>query len=247
MQKNRPGPAQTFSLDQLATLTDFPKRTIRYYIQMGLVPRPVGEGRAAHYIFDHLDRLIQIKRLARGGVSLERIRQIISGEPSPVPPRRRQPGQLDVKHHVYVAPGLEIVYSPEETDLSVSQLRDFAVAVMGLASSWGLDAAQEAEAQGAETQGAEAQGAENQGAEPGAPNGAAAPAGANRAHKAAGPKQIEKPAFGSRAERPAGDNEIEKPAFGNQAGQIAGANQIEKPAGGSEIEKPAKTGPKDSP
>ena len=133
-----------FTLDQLAALTDIFKRTIRYYIQIGLVPRPVGEGRAAHYLLDHLDRLLQIKRLSGAGVSLERIREILSGEPSPVPPRRLKPGHLDVKHHIHVAPGVQIVYSPDETSLDVKELREFASAMIDLAGSWGLEKAGEA-------------------------------------------------------------------------------------------------------
>ena len=39
---------KTFSLDDLCTLTDVPKRTARYYMQLGLIDRPVGETRAAH-------------------------------------------------------------------------------------------------------------------------------------------------------------------------------------------------------
>ena len=48
--------SKTFSLDELCTLTDLPKRTVRYYMQMGLVDRPIGETSAAHYLAGHLDR-----------------------------------------------------------------------------------------------------------------------------------------------------------------------------------------------
>jgi DNA-binding transcriptional MerR regulator len=138
--RTSPPAAQSFSLDQLAALTDISKRTVRYYIQIGLVPRPVGEGRAAHYLLDHLDRLLQIKRLSGAGVSLGRIREVLGGEPSPVPPRRRRPGHLSVRHHVYVAPGLEVVYSPEETGLGAAELRELTKALVGLARSFGLQA-----------------------------------------------------------------------------------------------------------
>ena len=49
--------SKTFTLDDLCTLTDLPKRTVRYYMQMGLVDRPIGETRAAHYLATHLDQL----------------------------------------------------------------------------------------------------------------------------------------------------------------------------------------------
>jgi DNA-binding transcriptional MerR regulator len=34
-----------FSQEDLARLTSYSKRTIRYYVQLGLVGRPIGEGR----------------------------------------------------------------------------------------------------------------------------------------------------------------------------------------------------------
>ena len=34
---------KSFTLDELCTLTDLTKRTVRYYMQMGLVERPIGE------------------------------------------------------------------------------------------------------------------------------------------------------------------------------------------------------------
>ncbi|MDR2454980.1 MAG: MerR family transcriptional regulator [Deltaproteobacteria bacterium] len=135
--------AQIFSLDQLAALTDLPKRTIRYYIQIGLVPRPLGDGRAAHYVIDHLDHLLQIKRLTGAGVSLERIGEILSGEPPPVPPRKRRPGELTVTHHVHVARGLEIVYTPDDVGLNLRELREFASDVINLAQDWGLEESEE--------------------------------------------------------------------------------------------------------
>jgi hypothetical protein len=34
-----------FSIDQIAALTELPRRTVRYYIQTGLVDRPEGSAR----------------------------------------------------------------------------------------------------------------------------------------------------------------------------------------------------------
>ena len=115
--------AKTFSLDELCQLTDFPKRTVRYYIQLGLVSRPVGEARAAKYTGEHLGQLLRIKELTTAGVSLERIREVLSGEEPPVPPRPRRPGTVEVRSHVFVAPGLEIQITPEEAGLTPEQVR----------------------------------------------------------------------------------------------------------------------------
>jgi DNA-binding transcriptional MerR regulator len=64
----------------LSQLTDIPKRTIRYYIQLGLVDRPIGETKAAHYVDTHLDQLLRVKKLTEAKVPLERIRQVMDGE-----------------------------------------------------------------------------------------------------------------------------------------------------------------------
>ena len=121
---------KTFTLDELCTLTDLTKRTVRYYMQMGLVERPVGETRAAHYTSRHLDLLLRVKQLTEAGVSLERIREVMAGGDTPVPTRQRRPGSVEVRSHLFVAPGLEIQISPEEAGMTPEQVRAFVREVM---------------------------------------------------------------------------------------------------------------------
>jgi DNA-binding transcriptional MerR regulator len=122
--------SKTFSLDELCTLTDLPKRTVRYYMQMGLVDRPIGETRAAHYLTAHLDQLLKVKQLSDAGISLERIAEIQNGEELPIPPKPRKPGDIQVKSHIHIAPGIELQISPEEADMSPEQIRALVKAVM---------------------------------------------------------------------------------------------------------------------
>ena len=122
--------SKTFTLDDLCTLTDLPKRTVRYYMQMGLVDRPIGETRAAHYLAAHLDQLLKVKQLSDAGISLERIAEIQNGEELPLPRQARKPGDIQVKSHVHVAPGIELQISPEEADMSPEQIRALVKAVM---------------------------------------------------------------------------------------------------------------------
>jgi len=120
----------TYTLDQLCALTDMTKRTVRYYMQLGLVDRPVGETRAAHYTARHLEQLLQIRKLAEAGVSLERIREVLAGGESPVPDRVRQPGAISVLSHVFIAPGVELQIDPQAAGLSPEQLRAFVRTVL---------------------------------------------------------------------------------------------------------------------
>ena len=122
--------SKTFSLDDLCTLTDLPKRTVRYYMQMGLVDRPIGETRAAHYLTAHLDQLLKVKQLTDAGISLERIAEIQNGEELPVPAKPKKPGDIQVRSHIHVAPGIELQISPEEADMSPEQIRALIKAVM---------------------------------------------------------------------------------------------------------------------
>ena len=121
---------QTFTLDQICTLAAVPKRTVRYYIQMGLLDRPVGETRGAHYLSSHLDSLLRIKQLTDAGVSLDRIREVLKGEPAAVPPRPRQPGSVEVRSHIWIAPGIEMQVAPEQAQISPEQVRALALAVL---------------------------------------------------------------------------------------------------------------------
>jgi DNA-binding transcriptional MerR regulator len=121
--------AVSFSLDQLATLAALPRRTVRYYIQLGLLARPVGETRAARYLPSHLDALLRIRQLTDAGISLERVREVLGGAPPAVPPRPRQPGSVEVRSHIWIAPGVELQVSPEEAEASPEDIRKLAQAV----------------------------------------------------------------------------------------------------------------------
>ena len=127
--------SKTFSLDGLCTLTGHSKRTVRYYMQLGLVPRAIGDGRAAYYTDEHLARLLRIKQLSEAGVALERIREVLTGEEAPVPPRRCRPGSLEVRSHLYVAPGIEVQITPEEAGLTPEDIRELVKAIMACAKN----------------------------------------------------------------------------------------------------------------
>lgn len=128
MQK--PAAEPSYPLNDLCVLADLPLRTVRYYIQIGLVDRPQGETRAARYGARHLEQLLLIRKWTAAGVALERIRELLHGEPPPVPPRPRVPGSVDVCSHLTVADGVEIVIEPGRAGLTPEQLRAFVRSAM---------------------------------------------------------------------------------------------------------------------
>lgn len=123
-----------YSLDELAALVDVPRRTLRYYIQHGLVDRPIGEKRGAYYTSRHVEQLLELRKWQQAGLSLERIREVLyGGEAGDVPPpQRRTPGSVEVWSHLYVADGVEVVLEPSRAQLSPEAVRAFTRGVMAL-------------------------------------------------------------------------------------------------------------------
>ncbi|MBO4317958.1 MAG: MerR family transcriptional regulator [Mailhella sp.] len=108
-----------FSLDELSSLTGIPKRTIRFYMQMELVPKPEGANRGAYYLPSHLDRLLEIQKWQKAGISLQRIGELLRApQGQGIPERMPAQGDVAVKSHVYLHPGVELVIDPREAGLS---------------------------------------------------------------------------------------------------------------------------------
>ena len=120
------------TLEQLSALTDLPLRTIRYYIQLGLVDRHEGDRKHARYTQRHLDQLLQVRALADQGTPLERIKQLMTGQ-LPPPPAPRAPGDIAVISKVFVAPGVELHIEPQTAGLPPEKLRQFVRTVL---SNW---------------------------------------------------------------------------------------------------------------
>ena len=65
----------TYSIVELAQEAQVSRRTVRYYVQRGLLPPPEGKGRGAHYTQRHLQVLQLIKQAQLSGMSLEDVEQ----------------------------------------------------------------------------------------------------------------------------------------------------------------------------
>ncbi len=98
-----------YGIAELADLGGVSRRTVRYYVQEGLLPAPLGVGRGRHYGPAHLEQLLRVKTLQEEGRSLTEIRAILAGnrnggeEPRlPTAPPRSPWTRLEV------APGVEL-------------------------------------------------------------------------------------------------------------------------------------------
>ena len=129
-----------FTIDEICALVEMNKRTVRYYIQKGLVDRPEGIGKGAFYSHSHLEQLLAIRKWKAAGLSLERIQDILSGgkeggagdQPLP-PPLPIKQGAVEVWSHMHIGDGIELHIEPRRAGLSPEQVRALFKEVMNLA------------------------------------------------------------------------------------------------------------------
>jgi len=127
MKRLAPEPRR-YTLEQLGAAAGVAQRTVRYYIQIGLVDRPVGETRAAYYTPTHLEQLLTVQKWSEAGLSLDSIRRLMAGELPAVPPEPR--GRVEVRSHMTVTDGVELVIEPGRARLKPEQVRRLFGAVL---------------------------------------------------------------------------------------------------------------------
>src|SRR5262245_20174461 len=102
-----------YAIGDLADLGGVSRRTVRYYVQEGLLPAPFGLGRGNHYGREHLDQLLRVKALQESGHSLDEIRRSIGASPTVSEPGDRAfvaatPVSREVWRRLTLAPGVEL-------------------------------------------------------------------------------------------------------------------------------------------
>ena len=122
-----------WSLDELCARAQTSRRTVRYYIQQGLVDRPLGVAKSARYGQRHLEQLLKIHKWQRSGVSLSRIGEMLhEGEEATdtVPARKRGRGSVEVWSHLVIDDGVELNLEPTRAGLTPEEVRSFFKSVM---------------------------------------------------------------------------------------------------------------------
>lgn len=118
-----------FSPEEIATLAGLSRRTIRFYVQEGVLPPPNGAKRGAWYGQEHLARLLQIREWQRAGFTLDQIRSFVEGgthgaDSQPERRQERQPGEIYVRSRVLLAPGIELELDPQESGMGPAEIRE---------------------------------------------------------------------------------------------------------------------------
>ncbi len=100
-----------YSIEGLSEKTGFSIRTIRYYIQEGLLDPPPGRGRGGFYYDSHFNRLLEIKSFQDKGLKLAAIKEIIKKDE-----KTEITGDREIWVKYPVRPGVEIHISRELED-----------------------------------------------------------------------------------------------------------------------------------
>ena len=98
-----------YGIDELADLAGVSRRTVRFYIQEGLLPAPLGVGRGSHYDQSHLERLLEVRSLQESGRSLEDIKAgRVPKESARLIAARREAIRRTAWRRLELAPGVEL-------------------------------------------------------------------------------------------------------------------------------------------
>ena len=128
-----PPETRTFTLDELATLADLPRRTVRYYIQLGLVDRPDRRD-AGRALPAGPPGAAAADPQVDGGGRVPRAHPASSCRASRRPCRsvRAGPGSVEVWSHLVVTDGVELTLEPSRAGLAPEEVREFFRGVLAL-------------------------------------------------------------------------------------------------------------------
>jgi len=120
-------PGREYSIGELAQLAGVSRRAIRFYVQSGSIPPPVGRGRGSRYTDEHRKEIARIRERQRG-VTL--VKWSKSGKVRGAP----RPGEdfgppVEIASRVQVAPGIVLELSKEVRVPTPARLRRLAALI----------------------------------------------------------------------------------------------------------------------
>jgi DNA-binding transcriptional MerR regulator len=118
-----------FSIGELADCSGTSRRSIRFYVQRGLLQPPLGLGRGRHYGSEHHARLQEIQKLQAAGHSLDAIKRILDGDLAPAAEKARaytarvaRGMAVELWTKIHLADGAELQLDTAKHPLNVDQL-----------------------------------------------------------------------------------------------------------------------------
>jgi DNA-binding transcriptional MerR regulator len=119
--------AARYAIDDLARLAGVSRRTVRYYVQEGLILPPLGVGRGNHYSGEHLEQILRVKALQEAGQTLDQIRNV-GRAPRGAAARVPEHAHIDrsLWRRLTLAPGVELHIASHTRLPSASRLQELA-------------------------------------------------------------------------------------------------------------------------
>jgi DNA-binding transcriptional MerR regulator len=120
-----------YGIEELAALGGVSRRTVRYYVQEGLLSAPLGVGRGPHYGPEHLARLQAVKALQEQGLSLDEVRRELErgtgrGRAAKAASVPEPPVARSAWTRLEIVPGVELHVSGQRRLPSPGRLRELA-------------------------------------------------------------------------------------------------------------------------
>ena len=101
-----------YNIETLARLTGLTRRTIRYYVQRGVLDPPQGGGRGSYYTEGHLAQLKKVRNWSEQGVPLIYMKDMLAGKAPPAEVDT-DAGVVTVAYQrCLLAEGVELLFRP---------------------------------------------------------------------------------------------------------------------------------------
>lgn len=114
------------TMEEICEATGLSRRTVRYYIQEGLLDPPAGRGRGGFYNDSHIARLNEIRSMQERGMRLAGIAMVLKGETeSPETCRDNHLSQQRIVLARYeIAPGISIEVRRDMEELEARKIQE---------------------------------------------------------------------------------------------------------------------------
>jgi len=112
-----------YNIEQLEEITGFARRTIRYYMQQGLVEAPFGARKTPRYTEQHVEQLLQIKKFKAAGLNLTKISEILQKSSEKPQNPHFEIGSITPVTRISIAPGVSIDIDREKNSLDDNTIR----------------------------------------------------------------------------------------------------------------------------
>jgi DNA-binding transcriptional MerR regulator len=115
-----------YNIETLAKMTGLTRRTIRYYIQRGILEPPHGGGRGSYYTDDHLKQLKKIKKWSVQGVPIIHMKAMLAGKTPQVTVHLPTGVKTILTEEFIISDGIRLTFRPGQLlSKDLVKIRDY--------------------------------------------------------------------------------------------------------------------------